>query len=69
MPSVRHCSEVEAAQIVTLHNAGCRQEEIAQCFNRGPSTVSNILKRYQDIGNFVWRSGQGRKRSATEIDD
>lgn len=69
MPPVRRCNEAEAAQIVTLYNEGYRQKDIARRLRRGQSTVSNILKRYQETGNFVRRPGQGRKRCTTAIDD
>ena len=69
MPPNRYCSEAEAAQIVTLYEEEYRQKDIARRLRRGQSTVSNILKRYQETGNFVRRPGQGRKRCTTAIDD
>ncbi|XP_066259608.1 uncharacterized protein [Euwallacea similis] len=50
MSPVRRCNEVEAVQIVTLHNKGYTQKDIA--YLRSQSIVSNILKKYQKTGNF-----------------
>lgn len=44
--------EVEAVQIITLHSEGYTQKDIARRL-RSQSTVSNILRRYQETGNFA----------------
>lgn len=45
--------EVEAVQIITLHSEGYTQKDIARRLRRSQSTVSNILRRYQETGNFA----------------
>lgn len=64
-----HLSELVSVKIVTLANEGCRQEDIARRLHIHQSTVSRIVKRYNETGEYKRRPGQGRKRCTTPRDD
>ena len=47
-----HLSDLVCVKIVTLANEGCRQEDIAQRLRIHQSTVSRIVKRYNETGEY-----------------
>lgn len=64
-----HLNELVAAKVVTLANDGRRQEDIAQMLRIHQSTVSRVVKRYEETVEYRRRPGQGRKRCTTQRDD
>lgn len=64
-----HLNELVAVKVVTLANEGRRQEDIAQMLRIHQSTVSRVVKRYEETGEYRRRPGQGRKRCTTQRDD
>lgn len=57
-----HLSALVCCKIVTLAQEGCRQEDIARRLRIHQSTVSRVIKRYNETGEYKRRPGQGRKR-------
>lgn len=59
----------EAAQLVSLLEAGYGQREVARRLNLSRSAVQRVYRRYLETGTFVRRPGTGRPRATTERDD
>lgn len=64
-----HLNELEVVKIVTLADEGLRQNDIAQILGIHQSTVSRVLQRFEETGEYGRRHGQGRRRCTTQRDD
>lgn len=64
-----HLSELVCVRIVTLKNEGYRQKYSTWIADIHQSTVSRIVKRYNETGEYKRRPGQGRKRYTAPRDD
>lgn len=69
MPRDTHFNALDAVKVVTLSNEGRRQKDIGEIVGMNQSTVSRILKRHRETGEYKRRPGQGRRRCTTEVDD
>lgn len=64
-----HLNELVVVKVVTLANEGRKQKDIAQMLGIHQSTVSHVVQRYDETGEYRRRPGQGRKRCTTQRDD
>lgn len=62
-------TEAECAVVVALFEEGYRQTQLAQRFGVTQSSISRILKRYEETGQNCRRAGQGRRRVTNQRQD
>lgn len=65
----RNLNEPECAVVVALHEEGYRQAQLAQRFDVTQSSISRILKRYEETGRNSRRRGQGRRKVTNHRQD
>jgi transposase len=61
----RHTTAEQCAQIVVLAEDGVNQQDIANGLDLHQSTVSRVLRRFHETGEYSRRPGQGRRRTTT----
>ena len=62
-------SEVQRAQIVTLHKEGYSERLISEKMKCGKSAVHNAVVKFQNTGSYSTRKKSGRPRKTTSRDD
>ena len=67
----RFCNPTEVAQVVQLLQDGTSTRAVARFtrFNVTPSTNSRTRRRFQEMGSYSRRAGQGRRRSSGHQQD
>lgn len=66
---MRDLSEIEVARAIALIENGVKIRQVARNFNRSPSVIKRVYDRYRETGRYKRRTGQGRKRKTTQIQD
>lgn len=62
-------SETQAAQVVALLQEGLSQRVVARRLNLSRSAVRRVYQRFLETGLYRRRSGSGRQRITSQIDD
>ena len=65
----RFLEEVEVSQAVALLESGYTQRIVAGNFDVSRSVVARLWRRYQKMGEFTRREGQGRHRMTSQRED
>lgn len=65
----RNLTEPETVRALTLLDEGYSQRHIANLLGVNHSTISRVLKRFNETGSYRRRPGQGRKRCTSARDD
>lgn len=66
---MRDLSEIEVARAIALIENGVKIRQVARNVNRSPSVIKRVYDRYRETGRYKRRTGQGRKRKTTQIQD
>ena len=66
---MRDLTEIEVARAVTLIENGLKIRQVARNFHRSPSVIKRIYDRYRETGQYKRRTGQGRKRKTSQLQD
>ena len=65
----RELTASQRAVVIALHQEGLSSRQIAQRVNCHQTTVSRLIKRFNDSGSTAPMTGRGRKRSSSTRDD
>lgn len=65
----RNLSVEEAVRASTLLDEGYSMRHVARVLGRSHSTLSRMVRRFNETGSHLRRPGQGRKRCTTPIDE
>lgn len=65
----QHLSEEQAVKVITLIEDGRSQRYVANVTGVHQSTISRVVRRYRETGQYSRREGQGRRRITTAVDD
>jgi transposase len=59
--------DTEIARVLAYLETGMTQTEVAEKLRVNQSTISRVVKRYQQTGSFSHLGGNGRPRVADEV--
>lgn len=65
----RHLTEEEAVKVITLIEDGRSQRYVANIIGVQQSTISRVVRRYRETGQYCRREGQGRRKITAAVDD
>jgi transposase len=65
----RHLNNEEAVRAIALIEDGRSQRYVANLLGVQQSTISRVVQRYRETGQYSRREGQGRRRITTAVDD
>lgn len=64
-----HLSVEDCVRAITLVEEGRTQSYVAQLLRVDQSTISRVIKRFQENGQYHRRAGSGRNRCTTLAED